>query len=41
MVEWNQAYSNTVSVQVVKTEIKAIWVVDVIRKISYKVYGGS
>lgn len=41
MVEWLEAYSDTVKVQVVKTSIMAIWVVDVARKVSYKVYAGG
>jgi hypothetical protein len=38
---WTDAYSDSVSVEVVKAELNAVWIVDVARKISYKVYGGT
>jgi hypothetical protein len=41
-VQWTEARSIvSVRVELVKTAIKAIWVVDIARRVSYKVYGGT
>jgi hypothetical protein len=39
-IRWTEAYSSMVFVLVTKTSIKAIWVIDASRKVSYKVYEG-